>query len=76
MFVVCEHTYVASSVASRIVRARDRLDISDAELARRLKVTRSTVHAWVHGDHEPNLKSIRRIAKALQCEVSELLGAA
>jgi transcriptional regulator with XRE-family HTH domain len=72
---VCEHLHVPSSVASRIVRARKRLDISDAELARRLNVTRSTVHAWVHGEHEPNLASLRRIARALGCEVAELLGA-
>lgn len=67
---------MAATVASRIVRARDRLKLSDADLARRLKVTRSTVHDWVHGEHEPNLASLRRISKALGVDLSELLGEA
>jgi len=67
---------VASTTAARIVRARDRLGINDAELARRLDVTRSTVHDWVHGLHEPNLASLRRLARALECELADLLGAA
>ncbi len=64
------------TVADRIVKARNRLGITDAELARRLEVTRSTVHDWVHGEHEPTLASLRRLAQALECEVGELMGAA
>ena len=67
---------MATKTATRIVQARDRLGITDAELARRLKTTRSTVHDWVHGEHEPTLASLRRIAKALECDLGELLGAA
>ena len=64
------------TTADRIVKARDRLGITDAEIARRLGVTRSTVHGWVHGVHEPNLRSLRSIAKALGCKASALMGAA
>ena len=62
------------TVADRIVAARKKLEISDAELARRLDVTRSTVFDWVHGVHEPNLESLRRLAGVLECTVSDLLG--
>lgn len=64
------------TVAKRIVRARNRLDITDAELARRVGVTRSTVHDWVHGEHEPTLASLRKLAEALECDVGELMGIA
>jgi ribosome-binding protein aMBF1 (putative translation factor) len=64
---------VVSKLAQRIVAARDRLNISDAELARRLRVPRSQVHDWVHGEHEPNLRSLRRLAKVLGTDLAELL---
>lgn len=67
---------MATTVATRIIRARDKLGISDAELARRVDVTRSTVHDWIHGEHEPTLASLRKIAKALDCDLGELLGVA
>ena len=80
-FGICERFSVASKsarrdVASAIVRAKKRLDITDAELARRLGVTRSQVHDWVHGEHQPNLASLRRLAEMLECDLIELLGAA
>lgn len=62
-------------LAERICARRDELKINDAELARRLGVTRSTVHDWVHGVHQPNLSSLREIAEALECDLGELLGA-
>jgi transcriptional regulator with XRE-family HTH domain len=62
------------TVANLIVRACKRLKITDAELARRVGVTRSTVHGWVHGNHEPTLESLRGIADALECDIGELLG--
>jgi transcriptional regulator with XRE-family HTH domain len=65
---------MAKSVAERIVKRRDALKLKDSQLARVLGVTRSTVHGWTHGDHEPTLASLRRIARALKCDVAELLG--
>lgn len=64
------------TTAQRIAKARDRLGITDAEIARRVGVPRSTVHGWVHGSHEPTLRSLRSIAKALGCKANDLMGAA
>lgn len=50
--------------------------LTNAELARRMEVTRSTVHDWVHGIHEPNLESLRKLAEVFECEVAELIGVA
>lgn len=75
-FGLCERIGVPSRTATHIIQARDRAGITDAELARRLEVSRSTVHDWVHGEHEPTLSSLRKIAKALDVELAELLGAA
>lgn len=72
---MCERYAVASRVAELIVKRRDELKLTDAALARRLKVTPSQVHDWVHGEHEPTLASLRRIAKGLGLDLSDLLDA-
>jgi transcriptional regulator with XRE-family HTH domain len=64
------------TTSQRIVRARDRAGIIDAEIARRCGCPRSTVHGWIHGTHEPTLRSLRAIAKALGCRLADLMGAA
>lgn len=40
-----------------------------------MDVSKSTVHDWVHGVHEPNLESLRRLAKVFGCDLPTLLGA-
>lgn len=66
----------ARRIAARIVARRDELGLKDIELARRMKVSRSRIHNWTSGAHEPRLASLRRLAKILKCEVSDLLGVA
>lgn len=62
------------TTAERIARALKRNDMKPADLATELDVTRSTVHGWLHATHEPNLESLRGMAKVLKCEVADLIG--
>jgi transcriptional regulator with XRE-family HTH domain len=67
---------VAKNVAQRIDERREALGLSITQFATEVGVSKSTACDWVHGTHEPNLTSLRKIAKALKCDVSTLLGVA
>lgn len=46
---------------------------TQAEFARAVGVVRSTVNGWESGRRTPDLDTLRRIAKALDVKVSELI---
>lgn len=48
--------------------------IKQADLARRLGVSRSTVHSWYWGVNEPSITTLARIRRLLRCEWDDLLG--
>ncbi|MBV8096830.1 MAG: helix-turn-helix domain-containing protein [Acetobacteraceae bacterium] len=52
-------------IAARLRRVLDENEWSAAELARRLKVSQPTVHAWLHGTHSLRAHNARRAARAL-----------
>lgn len=62
------------NVARHIKRARKAKRINQAELARRLDVSRSTVLAWEKGGPGPKLDDLPQIAKELDVTVADLLG--
>lgn len=53
---------------------RARYNISQSELARRLKVTRATVNAWEMGLSYPNAQSLIGLARYFKTSVDYLLG--
>lgn len=67
---------MASKLATHLKREMKRHDWSYADLAEQLGTTKSQAHDWANGAHEPNLGSIRAIAKALDLDLAELIGAA
>lgn len=84
MFGLCERLRVdhKPEVVERIAKSKvaKRLDryiadngIDYRTLAQKLKVTLSQAHDWATGVHAPNLGSVRRIAKRLRIEISELV---
>jgi transcriptional regulator with XRE-family HTH domain len=64
---------VASKVSACIERERKKREWDYRALAKHLGVSVSQAHDWATGKHDPNLTSIRRIAKRLGLEVSELV---
>ena len=58
-------------------RLRDlmaRSGVTQADLARRMGVSRSCVNNWYWGINEPSIESLRVIRRILRCSWEELMG--
>lgn len=75
-FGICERLDVASKLSACLAREMKAHEWSYADLAEKLGTSKSQAHDWVNGAHEPNLQSIRHIAKTLDLDLAELIGAA
>lgn len=62
-----------TNTAQLIRRARKRKKWSPAEFARRMKRSRSTVHAWEHDGPGPKLDIVEEIAEVLDLESADLV---
>src|SRR5271156_2784199 len=58
--------YASASIARGIIRARRKLGLSQAELARRAGIRQGTLNRVEHGKHKPSVPTIAKIEKALQ----------
>lgn len=58
----------------RLTALMDERGITQADLARRLGVTRTAAHSWYWGINEPNITTLARIRRLLRCEWDDLLG--
>ncbi len=58
----------------RLVEYMDRRCISQKELARCIRVSRSAVSSYISGTKVPSVPTLVNIAHALRCRVSDLLG--
>ena len=60
-------------IRNRIAKVRERLGVTQKELARRLGVRQSTVSRWERREANLTLRTVRRIAKALGCPEHRLI---
>lgn len=58
----------------KLKEALDKAGISQAELARRLGVTRGAVNNWVRGKGTPSLGHLQETARILNMTITEILG--
>ena len=63
-----------SDLGERLRARRTALHLTQDELAARLFVTRQTISNYERGLSEPDLDTLRRLAEALETDVSALLG--
>lgn len=49
------------------------LRVSQSELSRRTGISQSTISGWYRGKGIPNADQVIKLARALDCEVKELL---
>ena len=49
-------------------------DITQSELARRMGVTRTCIHAWYWGINEPSVEKLRQLRRIFGCSWEELMG--
>ena len=57
----------------RIKDIRVSRNLTQLELAKVLKVKRSTVSMWEQGKSEPRASMLKKIAEALNCTIDELI---
>lgn len=51
-----------------------RRGLTQAELARRMGVSRTCIHQWYWGLNEPSIKSLKKLRRILGCTLEELIG--
>ena len=56
----------------KIRELRQKVGITQLELSERLRVGQSTVAMWENGSNMPRSDKLPELAKALECEVSDL----
>ena len=57
----------------KILRQRELANLTRAQLAERLEVSQALLYQWEHCEVEPDVRTLKRIADILQCEILELI---
>lgn len=65
---------IKAHIGKRIRAYRKDADMSQWELAERLKVSRQTISSWEIDRTEPSMQDVQRMAEIFGCTVSDLLG--
>lgn len=55
----------------KIKELRNKIGLSQNELAKQLEVAQSTVSMWENGTNSPRMSMIPKLAKILQCSIDE-----
>lgn len=58
---------------SKIQRLRKKAGLTQALLARKLKVSEAIVRKWESGERSPRIKRLKAIARVLGCTPADLL---
>ncbi len=61
------------SFGKRVRKLRRALDMSQEELANKIGTSRSYISALEHGEYEPKLETMKKIAKAFKINLDELV---
>jgi ribosome-binding protein aMBF1 (putative translation factor) len=65
-----ERTRLASDVAIKVIQYRVANSLSQAELAKRLRMRQPNIARLESGDHEPSLTTLARLAQVLNQDFS------
>jgi len=61
------------SLAKNLTRARERAGLTQAQLAKALKKSRSSINEYETGEHKPKLAVLLKIAKLTKTPIEELV---
>ena len=62
------------TLAKNLKIFRDKMDLSQLDLANSLNVSSKAVSSWETGRTEPNIETLKQLAINLNCTVNDLLG--
>nr|WP_253184429.1 helix-turn-helix transcriptional regulator [Bacillus thuringiensis] len=71
-----QNTYTRSETVNKnikLIRARKKSNLTQQDLAKRMKVTKSTISNWENGYSNPNLEKAIRLATILGSDVKDLI---
>ncbi|MDA2194504.1 helix-turn-helix transcriptional regulator [Bacillus cereus group sp. Bc005] len=71
-----QNTYTRSETVNKnikLIRARKKSKLTQQDLAKRMKVTKSTISNWENGYSNPNLEKAIRLATILDSDVKDLI---
>lgn len=57
----------------KLIRARNKVGLTQQELADQMQVTKSTISNWENGYSNPNLEKAIRLSDILNCDVKDLI---
>ena len=58
---------------NKIKKFREKAGLSQVELAKKMRADQGAVSDWETGRHAPRVDTLKRIAKAIRCQVSDLI---
>ncbi len=58
---------------NKVKEFRERHGLTQEDLARRLKIDRSSVAKWESGENNPRLKYLFAMSKIFQCRIEDLV---
>lgn len=64
---------IINQIGKNIMIYRKKCNLNQIELAKKVYVSKSTVSNWEKGNVEPKIYQLQDIAKALDCELSDLI---
>lgn len=62
-----------AAVAAKLLKAREKLDISQAEMAERCGVSQATISDWENGKYLPDPLRMRDVAAEYKLDVVDLI---
>lgn len=65
---------IKSDIGNNIKKYRTEKELSQADIARSLGVTRQAISSWETGRTEPSINDIEKLSLIFNCSKSELLG--
>ena len=57
----------------KLIRQRELANLTRAELADRLEISQALLYQWEHCEVEPDVRTWKRIADILQCDILDLI---
>ena len=63
-----------TEIAQRITKARESMNLTQAELAEKIKVSPAAISQYESGDKKPSIENLQKLSQALKVSTDYLMG--